>query len=61
LEFPQLPMVKAARRFMMPFPAGASIKNRAFAFENPSHIMLSHAQARELNLAIRQRDEAHKH
>jgi hypothetical protein len=44
LEFPQLPMVKAARRFMMPFPAGASIKNRAFAFENPATIMLGHAQ-----------------
>jgi len=41
---------------MMPFPASPSIKNRAFAFENPSHIMLGHAQARELNLAIRQGD-----
>jgi hypothetical protein len=31
---------------MMPFPAGASIKNRVFAFENPGYIMFGqHASA----------------
>jgi len=37
---------------MMPFPAGASIKNRAFGVENLNHIRSRGAQARELNLAI---------
>jgi hypothetical protein len=45
---------------MMPFSAGASIKNRAFAFENPPH-HVGTRDKRELNLAIPQGEIGVKH